>query len=47
MTSVIQDLRQTIRHWRRAPWFSLVTVLTVGIGVAGVTTGLSVSDAIL
>lgn len=42
-----QNLRHTLRQWRRSPAFVVLAVLTVTIGAGGTTTILSVTDAVL
>ena len=44
---MVQDLRHTLRQWRKTPVFFAVGILTVAIGTGGVTTVLSVTDSIL
>jgi predicted permease len=47
MRSFLQDLRQTIRQWKRAPAFTAVAVVTIAVGIGGTTTMMSVTDAVL
>jgi hypothetical protein len=43
----LQDLRDALRSFRRAPTVTLVTALTVAIGIGATTTMLSVANALL
>ena len=47
MTSRTQDLRLAIRSFLRAPAFTLITVLTLALGIAANTTIFSVVDGVL
>ncbi len=42
-----QDLRYAVRRWRHRPGFTAAAVLTVGLGIAAVTSIFSVVDAVL
>jgi predicted permease len=44
---MLQDLRYAVRFLLRRPWFSLVAVLTVGLGVGANTAVFSLADAVL
>ncbi len=47
MTDFAQDVRHTLRQWRRSPAFVVMAILTVAVGAGGITTILSVTDAVL
>jgi predicted permease len=47
MSNLVQDVRYTIRQWTRTPVFTIVAILTIGVGSAGVTAMLSVTDTLL
>lgn len=47
MRTVCQDLRHTLRQWRKAPVFAAIGILTIALGTVGTTTVLSVTDSIL
>jgi hypothetical protein len=44
---MLQDLRHAVQFLLRRPWFSLVAVLTVGLGVGANTAVFSRADAVL
>ena len=44
---MLQDLRYAVRFLSRRPWFTLVAVLTVGLGVGANTAVFSLADAVL
>jgi predicted permease len=45
VATFLQDVRHTFRQWRQAPAFASVAVLTIALGIGGVTTVLSVTNA--
>lgn len=47
MDSIIQDLRQTVRHLVRAPGFTLGAVALLAVGIGANTTVFTVVDALL
>ncbi len=47
MDALMQTVRHTLRQWTRSPAFMVLAVLTIALGSAGVTTMLSVTDAVL
>ena len=47
MDALISDIRHALRGYRRAPAFSTVAVLTLALGIGGVTILFSVVDGIL
>lgn len=47
METIQQDLRYALRQMRRAPGFTLMTVLTLALGVGAATAVFSVMDAML
>ncbi len=47
MDSLIQDFRHAIRTLRRSPGFTLIAIITLGLGLAVNTTVFSVINGIL
>ena len=47
MRTVLQDFRHALRQWRKAPLFTAIGILTIALGAGGVTTVMSVTDALL
>ena len=47
MADFPQDVRHTLRQWKRSPGFVVMAILTVAMGAGGTTTILSVTDAVL
>ena len=44
MDALLQDIRYTLRQWRQAPGLFAVAVLTIALGIGGVTTVLSLTN---
>jgi len=47
MGGVLQDIRYTVRRWRRSPGFTLTAALTVALGVGATTAIFSVANFVL
>lgn len=47
MDSILQDFRYALRSLRRSPVFTMVSALTIGIGIGATTTIFSVANSIL
>jgi putative ABC transport system permease protein len=47
MTDVLADVRSSIRTLRRSPWFAVLSVLTLGLGIGGTVALFSLVDAVL
>lgn len=47
MTSILQDLRYAVRLLARNPWFTLLAVMTLGLGIGANTTIFSVVNSVL
>src|ERR1700741_2941731 len=47
MTEVLRDLRFTLRTWRKAPGFAVVTILTLALGIGLTVTIFSAVNGVL
>src|SRR5256885_17225113 len=47
MDSVLQDLRYALRTLQRAPLFTLVAVLTLGLGIGGTTVVFTILNGVV
>ena len=47
MQNFLSNIRHSLRALRRTPGFALVAILTLGLGIGGVTTMFSFVDAVL
>lgn len=47
LTDFVQDTRFALRQARRNPAFTLLTVLTIGLGVGGTVLGFAIADAVV
>jgi predicted permease len=47
LEGLLQDTRYALRQLRRAPWFTLLAVVTLGVAIGGTTALFSLVDAVL
>src|SRR5277367_5879012 len=47
MRSLVQDLRYAVRAFAKSPWFALLAIVTLALGIAVVTTIFSVVNGVL
>jgi putative ABC transport system permease protein len=47
MSNLLRDIRRTFRQLRKSPWFALIVILTLALGIGATTAVFSLIEGIL